>query len=81
MAKDFIKRELLKKPIIFQIVLGVPRCAATNYQTLAYLVSQLSKEYVWRAFGIGRSAFPLLTLSYLMGGHIRVGIEDTVYIK
>ena len=81
MAKDFIKRGLLKEPTMFQMVLGVPWGAAANYQTLAYLVSQLPKKCIWGAFGIGRSAFPMLALSYLMGGHVRVGMEDSVYIK
>ena len=81
MAKDFIKRGIIKEPAMFQMVLGVPWGAAPNYQTLAYLVSQLPENCVWAAFGIGRSAFPMLALSYLMGGHVRVGMEDSVYIE
>jgi uncharacterized protein (DUF849 family) len=59
----------------------VPWGAAANYQTLAYLVSQLPMNCIWGAFGIGRSAFPMLALAYLMGGHVRVGMEDSVFIK
>ncbi|NQV99006.1 MAG: 3-keto-5-aminohexanoate cleavage protein [Rhodospirillales bacterium] len=81
MAKDFIKRGILKEPAMFQLVLGVPWGAAANYETLAFLKSQLPKDCVWAAFGIGRSAFPMLALSYLMGGHVRVGMEDSVYIE
>ncbi len=81
MAKDFIKRGILKSPTMFQLVLGVPWGAAANYETLAYLKSQLPADCVWAAFGIGRWAFPMLALSYLMGGHVRVGMEDSVYIE
>ena len=81
MAKDFIKRGVLKEPAMFQMVLGVPWGAAANYETLVYLVSQLPADCIWGAFGIGRSAFPMLALSYIMGGHVRVGMEDSVYIE
>ena len=81
MAKDFIKRGVLKEPAMFQMVLGVPWGAAANYETLVYLVSQLPVDCIWGAFGIGRSAFPMLALSYIMGGHVRVGMEDSVYIE
>lgn len=81
MAKDFIKRGVLKEPAMFQMVLGVPWGAAANYETLVYLASQLPADCIWGAFGIGRSAFPMLALSYIMGGHVRVGMEDSVYIE
>lgn len=81
MAKDFIKRGILKEPAMFQLVLGVPWGAAANYETMAYLKSQLPGGCVWGAFGIGRSAFPMLALAYLLGGHVRVGMEDSVYIE
>lgn len=81
MAKDFIAQGLLQEPVMMQLVLGVRYGAPANYETLAYLVSQLPKECVWGAFGIGRFAFPMLALSYLFGGHVRVGMEDSVYIE
>ncbi|MEX0343307.1 MAG: 3-keto-5-aminohexanoate cleavage protein [Rhizobiaceae bacterium] len=80
MAKDFIKRGLLKPPVMFQFVMGINFGAAANPQTLAYLISQLPEDSVWAAFGIGKMSFPMLALSYLMGGHVRIGMEDTIYI-
>ncbi|WP_112322854.1 3-keto-5-aminohexanoate cleavage protein [Oceanibium sediminis] len=81
LAKNFISRDLFKKPPIFQIVLGVNYGAAPNPETLAYLVSQLPAGYTWAAFGIGRFAFPAVALSYLSGGHVRIGMEDTIYLS
>ena len=81
MAKDFIRRGLLKPPVMFQFVMGINFGAAANPQTLAYLISQLPEDAIWAAFGIGKMSFPMLALSYLMGGHVRIGMEDTVYIS
>lgn len=80
MAKDFINRGLLKPPVMFQFVMGIKFGAAANPQTLAYLISQLPLDSIWAAFGIGKMSYPMLALSYLMGGHVRIGMEDTVYI-
>jgi len=80
MAKDFIRRGLLKRPVMCQFVMGINFGAAANTQTMAYLVSQLPDDCIWAAFGIGRMAFPMLAQSFLLGGHVRIGMEDTVYI-
>lgn len=80
MAKDFISRGLLKPPVMFQFVMGINFGAAANPQTLTYLISQLPPDSIWAAFGIGKMSYPMLALSYLMGGHVRIGMEDTVYI-
>ena len=80
MAKSFLERGLLPRPPLFQIVLGVRYGAPANPATLAYLVSQLPTPCHWAAFGIGRRAFPVLALAFLMGGHVRIGMEDTVHI-
>ena len=80
MAKEFVERGLVPNPPLFQIVLGVRYGAAANPETLAYLLSQLPRPCHWAAFGIGRQAFRMLALAYLMGGHVRIGMEDTVHI-
>ncbi len=81
MAKDFIQRGYLKQPVMCQFVMGINFGAAANTQTMAYLVSQLPDDCIWGAFGIGRMAFPMLAQSYLLGGHVRIGMEDTIYIR
>ena len=43
--------------------------------------SQLPDNAVWAAFGIGRMEYPMLAQSFVMGGHVRVGMEDNLYIK
>lgn len=80
MVKDFIARGVIQTPLMVQMVLGVRFGAVANPATLAYLVSQLPEGTEWAAFGIGRMAFPMLAQAYLLGGHVRIGMEDTAYI-
>jgi len=81
MAKDFIARGIIKTPLMVQIVLGVRFGAVANPETMAYLASQLPTNTEWAAFGIGRMAFPMLAQAFLLGGHVRIGMEDTAYIR
>ncbi|MEM7474683.1 MAG: 3-keto-5-aminohexanoate cleavage protein [Planctomycetota bacterium] len=81
MVGDFIKRGIIRTPVMVQIVLGVRFGAVADTRTMAYLAGQLPEGSVWAAFGIGRNAFPMLAQSYIMGGHVRIGMEDTAYIR
>ncbi len=81
LCKSFIERGLIRTPTLFQIVLGVRYSAVANPETLLYFRSQLPADAVWAAFGIGRQAFPMLAQAWLLGGHVRIGLEDTVYIS
>ena len=81
MAKHFLEQGILAGPLMVQIVLGVRYGAVANPETLAYLVSQLPEGCQWAAFGIGRHEFPILAQAFLLGGHVRVGMEDNLYIR
>ncbi|GGE50411.1 3-keto-5-aminohexanoate cleavage protein [Agaricicola taiwanensis] len=81
MCKVFIEKGIIKAPALFQIVLGVRYSAVANPETLFYFQSQLPKDSIWAAFGIGRHEFPMLAQAWLLGGHVRVGLEDNVYIS
>lgn len=80
MLKDFITRGVIKTPLMVQMVLGVRFGAVANPETMAFLASQLPEGIQWAAFGIGRMAFPMLAQAWLLGGHCRIGMEDTAYI-
>jgi len=81
MLKDFIKRGVIRTPLMVQMVLGVRFGAVANPETMAFLASQLPEGTEWAAFGIGRMAFPMLAQAFLLGGHCRIGMEDTAYIS
>lgn len=80
MMKHFLADGILRSPILVQLVLGVRFGAAANPATLFYLVSQLPQDCIWAGFGIGRMSFPMLAQAFLLGGHVRTGLEDTVYV-
>ena len=81
MANDFIERGILKSPALFQLVLGIRWGAAPDFDTLAYLVKRLPKDCEWAGFGVGRFAFRTLAMAFLLGGHVRIGMEDVVHIR
>ena len=81
LVKDFVARGIITSPLMVQMVLGVRFGAVANSETMAFLVSQLPEGAEWAAFGIGRMAFPMLAQAYLLGGHVRIGMEDTAYIR
>ncbi|MDR1778512.1 MAG: 3-keto-5-aminohexanoate cleavage protein [Clostridiales Family XIII bacterium] len=71
----------IKEPVHFNIVLGVVGAAAADVRTLAFFVDTLPPGSTWCATGIGRAQFPLAAAAIQMGGHIRVGFEDNVYLE
>jgi uncharacterized protein (DUF849 family) len=50
-------------------------------ETLLYARGLLPAGAVWSAFGIGRHEFPAVAMAWLAGGHIRVGMEDNIYLE
>lgn len=80
LARDLIDDGTLSSPALFQIVTGVKYGAASTPETLAHMKSLLPTDCDWAAFGVGRYAFPMLAQSFLLGGHVRIGLEDAVYI-
>ncbi|SMF38845.1 Uncharacterized conserved protein, DUF849 family [Tistlia consotensis] len=81
LANDFLAEGKLDRPPFFQLVTGVKYGAAATPETLLYLRSLLPADAAWSAFGIGRFEFPMLAQSFLLGGQVRVGLEDNVYLE
>lgn len=81
LAKDLIKKGVLDKPPLFQIVTGIHYGFECTSQTLMYAKSLLPEGAHWAAFGVGRLAFPSLAQAFLLGGHVRIGLEDAVYLR
>jgi len=80
LAKHFLDVGVLKEPLLLQFALGVRYGANASPETLMYLVSQMPRGSVWGAFGIGRHEFPLVAQAWLLGGNVRVGMEDNLHI-
>lgn len=81
LAKVMLEEGTLKGPLLVQFVLGVRYGATAEPETLLYLASRLPPGSIWAAFGIGRHEFPIVAQSFLLGGHVRVGLEDNIYIR
>jgi uncharacterized protein (DUF849 family) len=80
MALDLIAEGLIEGTPMFQFVLGGKYAAAAKPELLYYMRDSLPRGSVWAGFGIGRMAFPMLAAAYLGGGHLRIGMEDTVHL-
>ena len=75
------KGEVPTHPMHFNFVLGVLGCTPATAGNLSWLVNALPAKATWTATGIGRHAFALGAIAMTMGGHVRVGFEDTVYLE
>ncbi|KGL49826.1 3-keto-5-aminohexanoate cleavage protein [Porphyromonas cangingivalis] len=75
------KGEVPGAPMQFNFVLGVPGCTPATVENLAWLVRNIPEGSTWTATGIGRSEFTLGAAAIVMGGHVRVGFEDNLYIS
>ena len=68
-------------PMQFNFVLGVPGCTPATVQNLCWLVNAIPAGSTWTATGIGRHQFNLAAAAIAMGGNVRVGFEDSIYIE
>jgi uncharacterized protein (DUF849 family) len=80
LAHALIREGTLRSPTLFQIVTGVDYGLAATPESLAYARSLLPESCEWAAFGASRMALPMLAQAFLLGGHCRIGMEDTVYL-
>lgn len=80
LANDLLKEGTLKMPALFQLVMGVSYGMPATPEGMAFARSLLPDGCVWAGFGASRMAFPMLAQAFLLGGHCRIGMEDTVYL-
>lgn len=76
----FIREGAIDPPYWFQMVLGVRGGAPGTIQQLIHMVQMLPAGAIWSACGIGRSQLPLGVAAMTMGGHVRTGLEDNLYV-
>ena len=68
-------------PMQFNFVLGVPGCTPATVDNLCWLVKNIPAGSTWTSTGIGRHAFTLAAPTIVMGGNVRVGFEDKLYLE
>ena len=75
------KGEVPGDPMQFNFVLGVKGCTPATVKNLCWMVDAIPKDATWTATGVGRSAFTLAAPTIVMGGNVRVGFEDNIYLS
>lgn len=81
LARDLIADGTLDGPGMWTFVLGVKYGFAATPETLLYARNLLPQGAIWSAFGLGRTEFPIVAQSWLYGGHVRVGMEDNIFVE
>ncbi len=78
-ALRLVAKGLLKPPLHFDLVMGVPGGIGATPVNLLHLVGSLPAGSTWSVAGIARAQLPLATMAVILGGHARVGFEDNIY--
>ncbi len=81
LADQLLEAGVLARPPLFQLVLGIRNGFPATPETLLYAKSLLPADAMWAAMGIGRMEFPIVAQACLLGGHVRVGLEDNLYLS
>ncbi|MBT3158210.1 3-keto-5-aminohexanoate cleavage protein [Streptomyces sp. CHA1] len=79
-AKQLLAEGLLDAPTVFQLCMGVPWGAPADPGVLQSMVNMLPDGARWASFALGRMQMPWVAQSILLGGHVRVGLEDNLYL-
>jgi uncharacterized protein (DUF849 family) len=80
-GKALIQEGLIHGTPLFQFVLGVKWGAPADSRTLLYMRDLLPRNAMWAALGTGRLQMPVLAQTMLLGGNVRVGLEDNLYLR
>ncbi|MXG89850.1 3-keto-5-aminohexanoate cleavage protein [Nocardioides flavescens] len=80
-AKELVAEGLIDAPPMFQLCMGIPYGAPADPALLQTMVNQLPEGAVWASFALGPMQMPWVAQSVLLGGHVRVGLEDNLYLS
>jgi len=70
-----------EEPLHFQFVLGTPHGCPATPKALLHMLDLIPNDSTWSIIGIGRSHLPMSMMGLILGGHIRVGLEDNIYYE
>ncbi len=80
-ALQFADKGLIDWPIHFNFVLGVPGSLPASFKNLFFLYEQLPANCTWSVTAVGRQHVELSVMAMLLGGNVRVGIEDNLHFS
>lgn len=81
LANQMLADGLFDAPPLYQIVTGTSWGLPSTAETLIYMRSLLPPGAIWASFGIARMQMPMVAQTTLLGGNVRVGLEDNLYLK
>lgn len=81
MVKDLLREGLLDLPVLVQLCTGIPYGVPDDPLSLMALIHALPPGVVFSAFSIGRMQLPFVAQAALVGGNVRVGLEDNLYLS
>jgi len=79
-ARFLVERGVLRPPFVFNVLLGSLGTLAATPLNLAVVTGALPEGSVWASAGIGRFQLPMNALAIAAGGHVRVGLEDNLWL-
>ncbi|HEY6515994.1 MAG TPA: 3-keto-5-aminohexanoate cleavage protein [Steroidobacteraceae bacterium] len=80
-VRQLIKEDLIPAPALIQLCTGIPYGVPADTGHLMAMVNTLPADCVWTSFAIGRMQMPWVAQSILLGGNVRVGLEDNLYLS
>jgi len=81
LARRLIEEGVLASPPMVQLCLGIPYGAPATTEAMVMMRDMLPQPCVWAAFGISTHQFPMVAQAVILGGHVRVGLEDNLYLE
>ncbi|WP_299965701.1 3-keto-5-aminohexanoate cleavage protein [uncultured Roseobacter sp.] len=80
-AKRLVEEGVLEAPALVQLCMGVPWGAPNDLSTFMAMVNNIPPDWTFSAFSLGRAQMPYVAAAVLAGGHVRVGLEDNLWLE
>ncbi|MGB0960925.1 MAG: 3-keto-5-aminohexanoate cleavage protein [Halocynthiibacter sp.] len=81
LAKALVEEGLIDDPVMIQLCMGIPYGAPNDPNTLMAMVNNIPDNWIYSAFTIGRMQIPYVAQAALVGGNVRVGLEDNIWLE
>jgi uncharacterized protein (DUF849 family) len=81
LARQLISEGLVDPPALFQLCLGIRYGAPATSEAMQAMRDALPPGVEWSSFGVGRMQMPMVAQAVLLGGNVRVGLEDNLYLE
>ena len=80
-ATDLVQKGLIDEPPYFQLCMGVKWGIEASAENLLFMKSKLPPDALWSVLGVGKAQLPMISMAMFLGGNVRVGFEDNLYLK